>query len=471
MIPTLTIVQSSVGLGDPHICSDFRDRRAILLALYESLVQRLPDGSYGASLALEWHTSDARVWEFQLREGVRCHNGDLLEAADVVASLERVCDPALGGEWGTQGVYLSYLAGSHFEAINQQTVRITLPHPLADLLDLLVDMPIIPRRALPGIPATPVGSGPYRLVEASDRHLVMAWFEAYHGPAPLANEVVWIAAADPSERAALLMRGEADIATHLTITDAAAWEASGGACVRPLSGLCVIAMLNAAAGACADPRVRQALNYALDLPAIMQATMQGEAELLNGPLSRLHLATDPDLPIYPFDQAKARMLLAEAGTPDLQLTMHIPTEHPDESLELAELLSNAWAAVGITTTVVTHADRPGYAEMVRNKQIDDACLFDSSPLSSMRVLREKIHSQLAGPWWQGYRNHAVDLLIDRACATVNNSERQQIYRQAYRSIHADAPWIFLYSPQLRIGLGPRLRDWQPRMDGVVRLFA
>jgi peptide/nickel transport system substrate-binding protein len=119
--------------------------------------------------------------------------------------------------------------------------------------------------------------------------------------------------------------------------------------------------------------------------------------------------------------------------------------------------------------VRTYADREAYAYKVRDKKIHDACCFDSSPWSTYRVLREKFHSGVAGPWWQGYANPTVDSLIDRAAATVDDVRRQALYRRAYRLIRDDAPWIFLYHPRIFWGVGPAARDWRPSADGVIRL--
>jgi peptide/nickel transport system substrate-binding protein len=182
------------------------------------------------------------------------------------------------------------------------------------------------------------------------------------------------------------------------------------------------------------------------------------------------MAYDPGTSPYAYNPDRARQLLAEAGYDrGLDLSFDIPTIYPDEAIPLAALLQTHWAQVGIRAQIRTHPDRPGYADMVRAKQIGDACLFDSSPLSSMRVLYEKIHSQRQGPWWQGYQNYAVDQLIDQASTTVDFSQRQGLYQQAYRQIHADAPWIFLYSPTLRYGLSRQLADWRPGADGIVRM--
>jgi ABC-type transport system substrate-binding protein len=152
----------------------------------------------------------------------------------------------------------------------------------------------------------------------------------------------------------------------------------------------------------------------------------------------------------------------------MKFVLDVPTTLPDEATEVARLMSNQFSRAGITTEVREFADRPAYAEMVRDKQMDDAACFDSSPLSTYRILREKLHSRVAGPWWQGYANPALDALIDKARATCDVTERQDFYREAYRIIRDDAPWIFLYNPTLIWGVGPNARTFVPGVEGLIR---
>jgi peptide/nickel transport system substrate-binding protein len=123
--------------------------------------------------------------------------------------------------------------------------------------------------------------------------------------------------------------------------------------------------------------------------------------------------------------------------------------------------------VGITLEIVEHQDRAAYSEMVREKRINDAACFDSSPRSTYRVLREKLHSGLQGPWWEGYDNPEVNALIEEAEATFSDPERQALYREIYSIVRDDAPWIFLYRPTRYWGVGSKLKDWKPRADGLL----
>jgi peptide/nickel transport system substrate-binding protein len=466
----LTVLQPRAYVGDPHVMSDDRSRLSIIFSMYESLVRRGRSGAYEPSLAESWALNeDASTWKFELRPNVTFHNGDSLEAGDVVATLERVRDPGMGGELGTSGVYSSYLEGAQISALDKLTVEIVMPEPMADLLDLLVDLPIVPRSSLGGLPEQAIGSGPYRLVEANGDLVVMEAFSGYWGDHPKTAEVHWRAVPDAERRVAFLLANEADIISDVlpegsqTIHDSAEAEV-----VSSQSTVCAIFICKVSSGVCADPRIRRALNYALDVDELVDTVMRGAAKPLNGPLTPNHFGYDPVEP-YPHDPDKARMLLAEAGHRDgIRLVLDVPTTLPDEATVVAQLMARQFARAGIVTEVREFSDRTAYAEMVRDKQMDDAACFDSSPLSTYRIFREKLHSGVAGPWWQGYTNPSLDGLIDKARATRDDEARRNVYREAYRIIQGDAPWIFLYNPTLCWGVGPHARNFVPGVEGLIR---
>ena len=466
----LTVVQSSVSIGDPHIASDASDRLGIVFSIYEALVKLDEDGEYRPSLAERWEVGeDARTWTFYLREDVRFHNGEVMTATDVVETLGRVLDPAIGGSFGTQGVYISYLGTAEISALDDLTVRIVTADPMADLLDLLVAMPISPASELANLPGEYTGSGPYKIVEQSEDRLVLVAHEEYWGGTPTYREIHWVGERDPERRVDAVLNGEADIVSGIGLQGRNRIIEDGDAQTREWdSGLAIIFMANSQEGPCRDRRVRQALNYALDVDQIIAEIKQGAAKPLNGFLTPHHFGYNPETPVYPHDPEMARRLLAEAGYADgLTLTFDIPSSMPDEAPALARMMAEQYSEVGITLQIVEHEDRAAYSETVRDKDIHDAAAFDSSPRSTYRVLMEKIHSGQRGPWWEGYSNGEVDSLIDASQATIAPDDRQAIYRRIYTLIRDDAPWIFLYRPTRFWGVGPALEDWVPRADGLL----
>jgi peptide/nickel transport system substrate-binding protein len=468
--PVLTVLQSSVSIGDPHIASDSGNRLSIIFSIYEALVRVDEDGAFQPSLAERWEVAeDARSWTFHLRSGVRFHNGEVMRASDVVATLGRVLDPAIGGAFGTQGVYISYLGTAEISALDDSTVTIVTGDPMADLLDLLVAMPISPASELDRLPGEYVGSGPYKVIEQSDTRVVVTAHEEHWRKTPDYREITWIAEGDAGERVEAVLNGEADIAAGIGIQGWQRITEDGRALAHEWdSGLCIIFMINALQGPGRDRRVRQALNYALDVDEIIAEIKQGAAKPLNGYLTPHHFGYNPDTPVYPYDPDMARSLLAEAGYEDgLELVFDIPSAMPDEAPDLARMMAEQFSRVGVTLEIVEHQDRAAYSEMVREKRINDAAAFDSSPRSTYRVLREKLHSELQGPWWEGYENEEVNSLIEEAQATISDPERQAIYRQIYTIVRDDAPWIFLYSPTRYWGVGSTMNDWKPRADGLL----
>jgi peptide/nickel transport system substrate-binding protein len=468
----ITIVQSDIQLLDPHVSSDNRDRRSILFAIYESLVRRDAGGSFVPCLARDWSAENgATSWKFILREDVTFHNHSRLSAVDVVASLDRVCNPALGGELGTQGVYRSYLGNAVIKALSEHEVGIVLTEPMADLLDLIVDLPIVPKDAINELPGMTVGSGPYRLLEGGSHRLSMERFAEYWGSQPPVEKVYWQAEPDADQRVTKLLAGEADIASGIEFGGIRLIRDSGKAKVEEAgTGTCVIFMCNARSGPCVDRRVRQAFNYAVDVPTIIGKVKGGAAQPLNGPLTPLHLGYDSSTPFYQHDEAKAKSLLSDAGYGNgLHIVLDVPTSLPNEAPDLARQIAEHLAKVHVTAEIKEFTDRNSYAEMARRKEIDDAACFDSTPLSTYRVMREKLHSGFRGPWWQGYANPNVDALIDKAQATADFELRRQIYHRAYRIIHDDAPWIFLYTPTCFWGVGPRAHAWKPGLGGLITL--
>ena len=466
----LVVMQSSVSIGDPHIVSDSSNRLSIIRTVYEALVGMDEAGHYEPSLATGWSVEpDARTWTFTIRSGVTFHNGEVLTAEDVVATLGRVLDPAIGGAFGTQGVFASYLGTAEIEAIDDLKFRIVTPQPMADLLDLIVAMPISPRNELAKLPGYYVGTGPYRVASHNAKEVILKAHEDYWGEDPAFQEIRFVAESGSAKRVRSLIRGKADIVSDIDVLDTPPIEENASATLHELkSGLCIIFMFNAMEGPCQDRRVRQALNYGVDVDRIIAEIKHGAAAPLNGFLTPHHFGYDPETSVFPYDPEKARDLLAEAGYTDgLRLTFDIPSVMPGEAPELIRMIADQLDRIGITIEVVEHSDRAAYSEMVRDKQIHDACCFDSSPRSTYRVLREKIQSDLRGPWWQGYENTQVNAMIERAAATLDDAERQRIYRRIYAMITEDAPWLFLYRPTRYYGVGSALGDWSPRADGLL----
>ena len=471
-ISRLTIVQPTASLSDPHILSDIRDRRSIIDSIYDALIRRREDGSFGPWLAESWGVdASAQHWRFKLRPDVRCHDGGTLDAADASASILRAISPALPGELGTQGVLRGYLAGSTVRAEDPNTLAIDTPTPMADLLDLLVDIPVVPERAHSILPGPAVGSGPYFVAFAETDRIELHAFADHWAGKPPAEELLWLGEPDPDRRLALLKAGQANLAVEPPRTFASTEE------VRLLSTpgyLCVIFMFNLFEGPCREVLVRRALAHAVDVDALIadKNIAAGAAVRLSGPLTPRHAGNDPALQPCIYDPESARRLLQVAGYAEgFDLDIDLPSRFPDESIWLAQRIVEYFAAVGVTAHLHVHENRPGYAEKIRSKQFGDLCCFDSSPASAWRVFCEKLDARRQGPWWQGYHNETVHTLLDQATTTVDVEQRTDLQRKISEETYKDMPWLFLYAPHSRWALGHAVSGWRPSPEGRVRVVA
>ena len=474
MSSRLTIFQPRGDYPDPHLWIEPAALLNIRFAVFEGLAGYDADLNIIPVLAEGWEVSDdARSWTFTLREGVRFHDGSPLTAADAAASIRNASRKEVRGAYGTDALLYSYLGQAQVGAIDDRKLQIVLPYSMADLPDLLLCIMIIPERFIGSDPQSIPGTGPFRLEKIENSRYHFRRNEDYWKGIPEPKELVFAAEKDPEKRAEALLRGEADIATdlnwsHTTLID----ENDDCLTIEYDPPVAIPLMLNCFSGPLADVRVRQALNYGTDVDEVIQKACKGAALPLTGPLTPHHFGYDPHAKPYPYDTGKAWHLLAEAGYPDgLELTMYRPTVMPDESGAVAKDLKEQWARIGIKLHIEVQPDRAQYALDVREKRIRDLCIFDSAPLSTYRVLREKLDSSVRGPWWQGYDSPVFNELLAKAAGTVDTEERKLIYRQAIQTAADEAAWVYLYSPVKYFGLTWDVYEHFPdlcrRADGII----
>lgn len=460
-MPAITIAQKRLHLGDPHDCTDIADTLTVLGGVYDALVQR--DGAgYRPGLATGWTVSDdARTWRFTLRPGVRFHDGTPCDAGAVAASLHRMAQPDRGATLGAPGVWAQYLGGAGIVAEAADRLRITLAAPMADLLDVLVCGHVVAPDSLTDPAARPVGTGPWRLTGRDAQGLEAESVPDHPDARP--GTLLWTLEPEPAARVAALAQGAA-VANDLPAGVRLPEDATA---IPYLDPTAIIFLFNAVRPVMADPRVRLALNLALDRRALIAAVLAGDGAPLSGFVSPAHPGhvAGPDAPAR---RTEARRLLAEAGHGDgLALVVDTPTSLPAEAEALTAAVAAQLAEVGVALTIRRWTDREAYAHRVRRSEVADLCVFDSSPMSTFRVLHEKIDSRVQGSWWLGYANPAVEAWLDRARTTLDAAGRAALYRACYTALQADPPWLFCYQHRKRVGLRGRHVGWSMRPDGVL----
>ena len=466
------IAQPRLGIHDPHDCTDANDELTILHAVYDTLVRRQGQ-DFAPLLARSWEIAeDGRRWTFELAEGVTFHDGTPCDAAAVQANLERMAREDKGYTLGAPAVWRQYLGGAVYEVAGPTRLTVTLAQPMADLLDVLEQGFIAAPGAFAALDAgdltAQVGTGPYRIDSITPDRITALRLDSHHDALPPNPRIVWQLETDAARRHALLADGRVQVANAL---DFEASRGLGAMRHEFLSPVAIIYLLNAASGPLSDARTRLALSLAVDREALIDTVLGGAARPLRGFVSPNHFGAGSGAGAR-MDRDRARALLAEAGHGDgLTLELDCPTRLPDEAQRLTAALGDQLSQVGVALNVHVHEDREAYAHMVRRKEIRDLCVFDSSPMSTYRVLYEKIDSRIAGSWWQGYANPAIEALIDKGRVTADREARAALWREAYGLLQEDPAWLTLYNPLKVIGIAGNHADFAMPADGVIDVRA
>ena len=300
---------------DPHLLYATIIRSAASSgSIFDSLVRRRPDGTHEPRLALGWEQPTPTTWLFHLRPGVHFQNGEAFDSHAVVASVERMNVSPFNGEsqlW--QQTNLRQVA-----ALDPLTVTFTTDGPALTMLYWLEEAFIAPPRYLAEtsaaiIGAHPIGSGPYRFVEwqQGDHVTLIANDDHWAGP-PAIRDVIFRAVPEQSSRLNELKAGSVDL-VPCPDPDNAGSADSALSHAAQVPGLRKMHMGFSQSGIAAlkDRRVRQAINYAVDVATMIGTLERGMAapmaSVVNPPNN------DPSLHPFPYDPAKAAALLREAG--------------------------------------------------------------------------------------------------------------------------------------------------------------
>ena len=309
----------SIAPLDPGISPT--DREAVLRNIYDGLVGHTPDGKVAPQLATSWRKVGPAVYDFTLRPGVKFHNGDPVTADDVVFTFQRVLTPgAISGVSSTRKDLLGPIL--RVQKLDESRVRFvySASFPEALVLQSLVHFQIVPQKYVQqvgeaGFIAKPVGAGAFRFVRgALNSEIVLERFDGYWaGPAKL-QRVIFRMMPEPSSRIAALLSGEVQVIQEVPPDLIDRLRGSPNSQVKTAEGTRSYEIeFNTRAEPFTDPRLRQALNYAINWDPILRDIYHGYAKRLSTAFLPSGFGYDPSLRPYPYDPARARELLKEAG--------------------------------------------------------------------------------------------------------------------------------------------------------------
>ncbi|MGK9236932.1 hypothetical protein KXS07_34695 [Inquilinus limosus] len=440
--------QSPVGL-DPHVATSFA---SVLVngPVYEGLTAVDKDLRVVPELAESWTVSpDGLTYVFTLRPGAKFHDGSPVTPADVAASFARVRDPKTGSPYASRIDMVKSV-----EPTGDRQVTVTLTTPSAPFLANLPQIVIVPAAAATGgidLQRKTAGTGPFTLKEwVPDTYLLLAKAGGYWEPGlPKLDAVKINIVPEASTRQVGLSGGTYQLLPNVDPATAATLQGTPGVTLLETTDLSyTLVGMNVSKPPFDNPKVRQALNTAIDRAQIVEAAYFGKGQP-GGPLSpalKDWALPVSDYPCYAADPEKAKALLAEAG-------VALPVK-----AELKVLGSNQ-LVVDVAQVVQAQLNAAGF-EVALNVQEQGTFIQDWR--NSNFQLFASINGGNVDPDGYLYRTFRtggstnvfkysdaeVDRLLDQGRTTLDPAKRREIYADVQKRLACDGPIAHLVFGQL-----------------------
>jgi peptide/nickel transport system substrate-binding protein len=431
----------------------------VLTAVHDAMVKPMPGKPFAPSLAESWTLSkDGLVYEFVVRKGVVFHNGDALTAEDVKFSFERYKGAAAS-------LLKEKVAG--VEVVDPYRVRFRLKEPWPDFMTFYGSPAsgagwIVPKKYVEkvgdeGFKKAPVGAGPYKLASFNPGiEITLDANERYWRKTPAVKRLVWKTVTEDLTRLAMLKRGEVDIAYSL--------RGPLGEEVQKTPGLKLVGLVGNATqwlnfGAPQwdpkspwhDKRVRLAAALAFDKDGINQAETLGFSRP-SGSIIPSAYEYALAIPAYPYDPARAKKLMAEAGYPN-----GFDTEYAADSSygSVAEAIGNQLGAVGIRTKL-RPMERAAFLGNWKDKKITSIMYSGAGGQGNAAtriqnyLLRDGLYS------FGGYPD--MDDLFAQQARELDPKRREALLHQIQRLAHERVMAAPLWELGFLNGVGPRVEE-------------
>lgn len=450
---------------------------AVGASLYSALLYLDADGVPHGELAESWSVSaDDLTYTFRLRPA-NFHDGTPVTSADVVYSMTDVLAPNHGR------FQTAFRVIESITAPDPATVVIRLQRPYAPLISLLTvfDAPILPKHVYEGTdpltnPANqaPIGSGPFRFVEwVRGERVVLERFDGYFLEPALLDRLIYRVVPQDVARSVALEVGEADLlwGFYMPTADLDRLEANPNLAVW--KGLSIPSLyfvfMNTDNPALADVRVRQAIMFAVDREQIVEQAQGGLGAVAAGPFGAgFAYAYDANADyrsLYPFDPARARALLAEAGVSNLTLDFVYDSARGSFAAA-AEIMRDNLRQVGINLNVQP-VERSVMVERVYGRQYDLSMQsFTSSGDPAIGYHRIYLSAAPGTNFVNatGYGNADVDSLLNEAAGLADRDARAALYAQALAILARDVPTMVLFDELSTEAAAANLRGLRQRLD-------
>jgi len=429
----------------------------VLYAIHDALVKPMPGNLMAPSLAESWTVSpDQRTYEFKLREGVKFHNGDPFTAEDVKFSFQR-----------TKGAKLLKEKVREITVVDPYRVRFHLHEPFPDFMAFygtpataaswVVPKKYVEQVGVEGFKKNPVGLGPYKFVSYTPGvELVMEAYEGYWRKTPSVKRLIFKSVPEPTTRAAMLKRGEVDVAYLLDAPQALELQRDPALRVAFSGGIGIFYLdffdQWDPKSPWADRRVRLAASMAIDRWALSEAETLGASKPTGSIVPKTF---EFALPIEPqrYDPVRAKQLLAEAGYPNGFDAGELHQTPP--YWERGEAVMGYLAAIGIKLRA-RPLERAAFFSAWATKKLKGVCVCGGALYGNAATRMSELVPSEGTYAYGGYPD--IDALYRQQALETDRKKREAMLHQIQQTLHERVRYAPVFEYWWPSGIGPRVEE-------------
>jgi peptide/nickel transport system substrate-binding protein len=467
--------------------------------IFDTLVDYKDDNTEVVpGLAERWeHSPDGKVWTFHLRKGVKFHDGTPFNADAVVFNFERWMDKSNPYHKGGEFPYYGYMFGGYkgdkghaiksVTAVDEYTVKFELNFPLGPFLNNLampafaIASPKAVKKDPNGFNQHPVGTGAFKFVSWNKNDKIVLeknpdfWMKGY----PKVDKLIFKSIPDNAARFTALRSGDIDMMDGMNPDDAKLVEKDSNLKLYKRPGMNVAYLaFNTTKKPFDNPKVRQAINYAVNKGGIIKSFYAGMAIPAVNPMPPVIWGYNNNVKDYEFNLDKAKQLLKEAGYPNgFEVdfyAMQDPRPYMPNGKKVAEFISADLAKIGVKTHIVsydwqTYKDRVGKGEhsMALFGWIGD----NGDPDNFLYVLLDKDNTRTPDAGNIAfYVNDELHNILIEAQHSTDQAKRTQLYMKAQEIIKQDAPWVPLVHATAPEAARSYVKGWVLHPTGSDKLY-
>lgn len=418
-------------------------------------------------LAESWKQIDPLRLELKIRQGVKFHNGETLDAAAIKYTLDSIMNPAYVTNLKTWTNDIEKV-----EAPDAATVLIKTKYQTRGLMNSLAQVPIVAPKAAQELGTEfekkPIGTGPYRIVSyAPNSAVVIERFDGYWGTKGKPKKITFRIMPENSVRLAALQAGEVQVAENLPPDKLETLRSDKALKVIYTPTLRVdYLVLNARNELLRDVRIREAISLAIDRASLVKNLLGGTTRVANSISPPGTDGYDESLPAYAFNPARAKQLLKEAGYAGQPFTFGAPIGRYSMDKQVNEAMAGMLKNVGINVrfeALAWSSYYPKYNTGGYDIGFIGQTDFTVNPHKHWNSL---FYSPVA---MTKYKNEEMDKILEAARQELDNAKAAALYKRGQALQHKEFGSLPLYyEPQL-IGISAKLQGFEPRLDEYVIL--